>query len=98
MIINLMYFVQVPPEAAYTSLVSTPHRPLNVGERSPPFVIVSLFRRLPEHYYINPQLPIFTGGKHDGFDDGLENAWLPSLQMHENNVILSIFTTIMTPV
>jgi hypothetical protein len=74
----------------------TPHRPPNFGEGCPQVTTVPLFMRLREHHCINPQYPIRTGtlpyqGKVDGFDDGLENAWLPPIRMSESGVRLSLF-------
>jgi hypothetical protein len=72
-------------------LITTPHRPPNFGEGNPQVTTVPLFMRLREHHCINPQKPILTGGKRNGFDDGLENAWLPLLRMRENEVYILFY-------
>jgi hypothetical protein len=69
----------------------TPQRPAGFGEGSPQLTTVPLFMRLREHHCINPQVPIRTGGTHNGFDDGLENAWLPPFRMRESGVCLATF-------
>ena len=71
-------------------LMMTPHRPPHFGEGNPQVTTVPLFMRLREHHCINPQFPVLTGGKHNDFDDGLENAWLPPLRMQESDVCGSL--------
>jgi hypothetical protein len=82
---------QVPIEEAYMGLMGMPHRPPNFGEGNPQITTVPLYMRLREHHCINPQLPIRIGGKRNGFDDGLENAWLPPFRMRESDVCISGF-------
>jgi hypothetical protein len=71
-------------------LMVTPHRPPHFGEGNPQVTTVPLFMRLREHHCINPQFPVLTGGKHNDFDDGLENAWLPPLRIQESDVCDSL--------
>ena len=66
-------------------LIVTPQRPSSFVEGNLNVVTVPLFMRLREHHCINPQFPIRTGGKGDGFDDGLANGWLPPLSMEEKD-------------
>lgn len=47
---------------------------------------VPLFVHLHEHHCIGPCSPAVTGGKHDGFDDGLANAWLPMTRISKSDV------------
>jgi hypothetical protein len=68
------------------SLMGTVQRPPMFGEGDPQITTVPLYMRLREHHCINPQYPVLTGGRHNGFDDGLENAWLPPVRMRESNV------------
>ena len=67
-------------------LVVTAHRPPGFGEGNPQITTVPLFMRLREHHCINPESPVRVGGRRNGFDDGLENAWLPPLRMRESDV------------
>ena len=72
-------------------LIVTPQLPSSFGEDNLRGTIVPLFMRLREHHCINPQIPIPTGGKHDGFDDGLDNGWLPPAHMQEKDASLPTF-------
>jgi hypothetical protein len=67
-------------------LMKTVQRPPAFSEGNPLISIVPLYMRLREHHCINPQFPVLTGGRHNGFDDGLDNAWLPPVSMYESNV------------
>lgn len=71
-------------------LIVTAQRPSSFGEGNL-HVTVPLFMRLREHHCIDPQFPIRTGGKGDGFDDGLANGWLPLLRIEEKDASLPTF-------
>lgn len=72
------------------NLIMTPDRPATFGEGSPQLTTVPLFMRLREHHCISPAKPVATGGRHDGFDDGLCNAWFPKTHMRESEVRLCL--------
>lgn len=61
----------------------TGQRPGRFGEGDPHVTTVPVFMRLREHHCISPQVPIPAGGRGDGFDDGLHNAWMPKIHIRE---------------
>jgi hypothetical protein len=75
----------VPVQAALLGLTATPNAPSNFGEGNPQVTTVPLFMRLREHHCINPCTRAATGGQHNGFDDGLANAWLPVSRISESD-------------
>ena len=42
--------------------------------------------RIREHHCISPQDPIGSGGRYDGFDDGLQNAYFPNVTLDQTLV------------
>jgi hypothetical protein len=46
-----------------------------------------LFMRLKEHHCISPQRPVPAGGpEDDAFDDGIRNAWFPTVNLVARHV------------
>jgi hypothetical protein len=72
-------------------LMGAVQRPPMFGEGNIQITTVPLYMRLREHHCINPEFPVLTGGRRNGFDDGLENAWLPPVRMRESNVCFLFF-------
>lgn len=83
---NLLF--KVPVQSVLLGLTIIPHLPSSFGEGNPQLTISPLFMRLREHRCINPYAHVATGGKRDGFDDGLANAWLPVTRIIENQARL----------
>jgi hypothetical protein len=67
-------------------LVGTLNYPQDFSERAPFVSTVPLYMRLQEHHCISPQVPLPCGGEHDGFDDGLFNAYFPRIRFAQNDV------------
>lgn len=57
---------------------------------NPFLATVPVYMRLREHHCINPQYPVLTGGTHNGFDEGIRNAWFPLINLQESNDIVTI--------
>jgi hypothetical protein len=67
------------------SLIGTAEYPANFSAASLGSAMVPLYMRLREHHCISPQTPAATGGKNDGFDDGLFNAYFPPMHSQESD-------------
>jgi hypothetical protein len=71
----------------YLALVTNPNYPENFGEGAPFMSTWPLFMRLKEHHCISPQVPVPPGGPEDDpFDDGIRNAWFPSVELVKHRV------------
>ncbi|KAF8481802.1 hypothetical protein DFH94DRAFT_408329 [Russula ochroleuca] len=72
----------IPETEGYLALVANPHYPEQFGEGNPSIYTWPLFMRLKEHHCISPQEPVPAGGpEDDALDDGLRNAWFPSVNL-----------------
>jgi hypothetical protein len=67
-------------------LIGTLNYPQDFSKRAPFVSTVPLYMRLQEHHCISPQVPLPCGGEHDGFDDGLFNAYFPRIRFAQNDV------------
>ncbi|TFY66405.1 hypothetical protein EVG20_g4681 [Dentipellis fragilis] len=76
----------VPDEGGYLGLVPRANFPDGFGEMSPFMSTWPIFMRLKEYHCVSPQVPVQHGGDPDDpLDDGIRNAWFPTVQMLENN-------------
>jgi hypothetical protein len=72
-------------EGAYTRLIWTRMRPMPFTERNVDLTVMPVYVRIREHHCVSPAPMIDVGGRNDGFDDGLLNAWLPRMSMRERD-------------
>jgi hypothetical protein len=82
----------IPNEIPYMRLMTTPDYPPEFSESSTHVTTVPIYMRLREHHCHSPQTPVGCGGLQNGFDDGLQNAYFPTMLMQENAAGVTIHT------
>ncbi|KAH9950972.1 hypothetical protein B0H21DRAFT_776357 [Amylocystis lapponica] len=80
----------MPEVNQYFALVTSTKFPTSFSEQNPRLTTVPVYMRLREHHCINPEMPTLPGGSRDGFDDGVRNAWFPSISMRETGGFVRI--------
>ncbi|KAI0937449.1 hypothetical protein AcV5_005355 [Taiwanofungus camphoratus] len=80
----------IPDLNQYFGLVTSTNFPTNFSDQNPRLATVPVYMRLREHHCINPQLPVLSGSEPDEFDDGIRNAWFPTIQYREANGVVRI--------
>jgi hypothetical protein len=72
-----MCYLQIPSEHHFSALVTTRDYPPAFDESYLGTTTFPLFMRIEEHHSHAPHTPAPCGGAHDGWDDGLANAFFP---------------------
>ncbi|THH31032.1 hypothetical protein EUX98_g3171 [Antrodiella citrinella] len=83
----------IPDITNYFALVTSATFPTNFSVENPSMIMQPIYFYLREHHCINPELPLSTGGTHDGFDEGIVNGWFPSFKSSEHGGVVRITDT-----
>lgn len=83
-------YVQVPAHNNYTDLVGAADFPSDFCQHTAHSAMVPVYMRLHEHHSVSPQIPASTGGKNDGFDDGLFNAYFRLMHCQESDGCVNV--------
>lgn len=81
----------IPDHEGYLGLVTNPDYPEQFGEASPFISTWPFFMRLTEHHCISPQRIVPPGGTYDDpFDDGIRNAWFPTVDLFHSGGLVTV--------
>jgi hypothetical protein len=73
----------------FTAFLASADWPSNVNEIGQ-FASVPFYMRLREHHSVSPRTPTSAGGRNDGFDDGLFNAYFPTMHCQESDGFVQV--------